>query len=106
VPADSCPRCGSDIPEAGRFCPNCGLALDQSGDTVVDELPPDETGTVPVHLVTSRPRLFGVTPPEAILVLGLVALGAAIVLTVGIVLVVGVYPQFFARVGELAFRGG
>jgi len=35
-----------------------------------------------------------------------VALGAAIVLTVGIVLVVGVYPQFFARVGELAFRGG
>jgi NADH-quinone oxidoreductase subunit N len=35
-----------------------------------------------------------------------VALGAAIVLTVGITLVIGVYPQFFARVGELAFQTG
>jgi NADH-quinone oxidoreductase subunit N len=35
-----------------------------------------------------------------------VALSAAMVLTVGVVLVIGVYPQFFAKVGELAFRGG
>lgn len=35
-----------------------------------------------------------------------VALGAAIVLTIGITLVIGVYPQFFARVGELAFQTG
>jgi NADH-quinone oxidoreductase subunit N len=35
-----------------------------------------------------------------------VALNAAIVITIGITLVVGVYPQFFARVGELAFTGG
>lgn len=34
------------------------------------------------------------------------ALNAAMVLATGIVLVIGVYPQFFARVGELAFRTG
>jgi NADH-quinone oxidoreductase subunit N len=34
------------------------------------------------------------------------ALNLAMVLSTGIVLVIGVYPQFFARVGELAFRTG
>jgi NADH-quinone oxidoreductase subunit N len=34
------------------------------------------------------------------------ALGAAIGLTAVTVLVVGVYPEFFARIGELAFRAG
>jgi hypothetical protein len=28
------------------------------------------------------------------------------VLVAGVVLVIGVYPQFFARLGELAFRTG
>jgi NADH-quinone oxidoreductase subunit N len=35
-----------------------------------------------------------------------IALTAAMVLSTAIVLVVGVYPQFFARLGELAFRLG
>ena len=35
-----------------------------------------------------------------------VALSAAMGLTTAIVLVVGVYPQFFARIGDLAFRVG
>jgi NADH-quinone oxidoreductase subunit N len=34
------------------------------------------------------------------------ALNLAMLLSTGIVLVIGVYPQFFARVGELAFRTG
>ena len=34
------------------------------------------------------------------------ALNLAMVLATGILLVIGVYPQFFARVGELAFRTG
>jgi NADH-quinone oxidoreductase subunit N len=34
------------------------------------------------------------------------ALNAAMVLVAGVVLVIGVYPQFFARLGELAFRTG
>ena len=34
------------------------------------------------------------------------ALNAAMFLVAGVVLVIGVYPQFFARLGELAFRTG
>jgi NADH-quinone oxidoreductase subunit N len=34
------------------------------------------------------------------------ALNAAMVLATGVLLVVGVYPQFFARLGDLAFRAG
>jgi NADH-quinone oxidoreductase subunit N len=34
------------------------------------------------------------------------ALSAAMVMTTGIVVVIGVYPQFFARLGELAFTPG
>jgi type IV secretory pathway TrbD component len=79
VSADSCPRCGNDVPQDARFCPNCGLAV-PSGYTVVDELPQDETGPVPVHRMTAEPRLFGVTPPETTLILGLAALAASIVL--------------------------
>ena len=34
------------------------------------------------------------------------ALGVALALTVIVVVVVGVYPQLFARIGDLAFRVG
>jgi NADH-quinone oxidoreductase subunit N len=34
------------------------------------------------------------------------ALNLAMVLSTGVILVIGVYPQFFARVGELAFQTG
>ena len=34
------------------------------------------------------------------------ALNAAMFLTTAIVLVIGIYPQFFARLGELAFTPG
>ena len=73
---------------------------------MVDEPPPDEMGTVPVHRLTTRPRLFGVTPPEALLVLGLVALGAAIVLfavgawVLGLILLVGAFALLAIFVGH------
>ena len=59
MPDTDCPRCERPVPEGSRFCPQCGLALDEAGDTVVDQLPLDETGPVPVHHVTARPRLVG-----------------------------------------------
>ena len=45
----------------------------------------------------------GVTPSRAPTPL---ALNLAMVIATGVLLVIGVYPQFFARVGELAFRPG
>ena len=59
MPSGSCPRCERPVPDGSRFCPQCGLALGEAGDTVVDELPLDESGPVPVHHVTARPRLVG-----------------------------------------------
>jgi zinc ribbon protein len=54
----SCPRCGTETGEATRFCPNCGLELEvRSGDTAVEQLPPDETGQVPVSVVRAEPGL-------------------------------------------------
>jgi hypothetical protein len=54
----SCPRCGTEAPEEGRFCANCGLELEvRSGDTAIEPLPPDETGQVPVSVVRAEPGL-------------------------------------------------
>jgi hypothetical protein len=44
------------------------------------ELPPDETGQVPVQYVQAEPRYYGITPTTLVLVLGGVALTLAIVL--------------------------
>jgi hypothetical protein len=44
------------------------------------EVPPDETGRVPVHYVQAEPRYYGVTPSTLVLVL------AAAALTLGVVL--------------------
>ena len=44
------------------------------------ELPPDETGLVPVQYVRSEPRYYGITPTTLVLVLGGAALTLAVVL--------------------------
>jgi hypothetical protein len=44
------------------------------------ELPPDETGVVPVQYARAEPRYYGVTPTTLVLVLGAVALTVAVVL--------------------------
>jgi hypothetical protein len=68
APADACPSCGVDLPPNARFCPACGVTLDDpSSSTVRAEVPPDETGRVPVHLQRTEPRWFGVTPPHLLL---------------------------------------
>jgi hypothetical protein len=53
------------------------------GETAVQELPPTETGPVPVEHAVSQRRLFGVPPSSVLLVLGAagVALAVALFLT-------------------------
>jgi len=62
MPAASCENCGAALPKGSRFCPECGARVG-AGETAVEELPPDETGQVPVEYETARPRHFGVFRP-------------------------------------------
>jgi hypothetical protein len=50
------------------------------GETKVMEVPPDETGRVPVEYVQAEPRYYGVTPTTLVLVLAGAALTLAVVL--------------------------
>jgi hypothetical protein len=77
----SCPNCGTTLPKESRYCPQCGRASG-TGGTKVLEVPPDETGRVPVHYDRAEPRYYGVTPATLLLVLAGVALTLAVVLLV------------------------
>jgi hypothetical protein len=83
VPAASrtCANCGGRLTKKARFCPECGVrAVDGSDETVVQEVPPEETGPVPVHVTVAEPQFFGVTPPAAVLALAGASLALGIVL--------------------------
>jgi hypothetical protein len=54
----------------------------QSGDTVQAEVPPNETGPVPVTVAHATPRWFGLPPPTVLLVLAVLLLVMAVVLLV------------------------
>lgn len=61
MPAASCTNCGAALPSRSRFCPECGTRVGSAPDeTAVQEVPPDETGAVPVAYDVARPRYFGV----------------------------------------------
>lgn len=105
MPAAECANCGSRLTKKAKFCPECGARVGASPDeTAIQELPPDETGTVPVAMTTAEPRFFGVTPPAAVIALAGASLALAIVLLLtdhfilgGILLVVaGVLFMLFA----------
>lgn len=105
MPAAKCANCGSRLTKKARFCPECGARVGASSDeTAIQELPPDETGQVPVAMTTAEPRFFGVTPPAAVIALAGASLALAIVLLLtdhfivgGILLVVaGVLFMLFA----------
>src|SRR5215210_9191377 len=86
----SCANCGSRLPKRSRFCPECGTRVGAGpGETAVQELPPQETGPVPVELSVAAPRFFGVTPPAAVLALAAASLALAIVLFVSGHVIVG-----------------
>ena len=74
MPPASCTVCGSRLPKKSRFCPECGARVGASTDeTAVQEIPEQETGPVPIDVMTAEPRFFGVTPPAAVLALWSVA---------------------------------
>jgi hypothetical protein len=86
--ARKCPNCGSRLTKKARFCPECGVRVEE-GETVVQEVPLEETGPVPVELATAAPRFFGVTPPAAVLALAAASLALAVVMLVTSHTVVG-----------------
>jgi outer membrane biosynthesis protein TonB len=60
----SCANCGAELPNRSRFCPECGTRVEaEPWETAVQEVPPGETGPVPVEYETARPRFFGVFRP-------------------------------------------
>ena len=106
--ARKCPNCGSRLTKKARFCPECGVRVEEGG-TVIQELPQEETGPVPVEITTAAPRFFGVTPPAAVLALGAASLALGIVLLITGHTVVGgvllaVAGIFFALCSSLARR--
>src|SRR4051812_9727025 len=83
MPVANCANCGARLPEESRFCPECGVRRSAAtGATAVEEVPPEETGSVPVHTVAVAPRYFGVAPPLALFALAVAALVLGIVLLV------------------------
>jgi hypothetical protein len=75
----SCANCGAKLPKTSRYCPNCGHPV-AAGETKVFDVPPDETGRVPVQYSHVEPRYYGITPATLALVLAAAALTAAVVL--------------------------
>ncbi len=71
----------------------------------MQELPPQETGPVPVRMVTVEPRFFGVTPPAAVLALAAASLALAIVLLMTDHVVVGGVLLGVAGLLVLIFAG-
>ena len=54
MPAAECANCGSRLTKKAKFCPECGARVGASSDdTAIQELPPDETGQVPVAVTTA-----------------------------------------------------
>jgi hypothetical protein len=75
----SCANCGGELAKSSRYCPQCGHPT-AAGETKVMEVPPDETGLVPVQYARAEPRYYGITPTTLVLVLGGAAFTLAIVL--------------------------
>lgn len=78
MPPASCANCGSRLPKGSRFCPECGVRIGAEGATLVDELPPEETGPVPVHVTSVSPRFFRLTPPMLPFALAAAAVALAV----------------------------
>jgi hypothetical protein len=86
----NCTNCGARLPKESRFCPECGVRVAACDDaTAVEEIPPEETGTVPVHTVAAEPHYFGIAPPLALFALAVASLVLAVVLLVAGSMIIG-----------------
>lgn len=86
----NCTNCGARLPKESRFCPECGVRVAAGDDaTAVEEIPPEETGTVPVHTVAAEPHYFGIAPPLALFALAVASLVLAVVLLVAGRMIIG-----------------
>src|SRR5438094_3406137 len=86
----NCTNCGARLPKDSRFCPECGVRVAAGDDaTAVEEIPPEETGTVPVHTAAAEPHYFGIAPPLALIALAVVSLVLAVVLLVAGSMIIG-----------------
>jgi len=105
----TCQGCGATLPEDAAACSACGASARGLGDTVAEQLPPEETGHVPVYLTSVEPRWFGVPPAAGLLVLAALSTVAAILLfafghwPMGLILV-GLTFLLLAAFGEAARR--
>jgi hypothetical protein len=75
----SCETCGQRLPKGSRYCPQCGQPVG-GGDTKLLDLPPDETGPVPVEYMEAERSYYGVTPTTLVAVLAVIAMVAAVIL--------------------------
>jgi hypothetical protein len=75
----SCANCGKRLAKQSRYCPECGRPVGEP-ETKAFELPPDETGPVPVTVTHAERRYYGVAPTVLVFGLGVGAVIAAIVL--------------------------
>ncbi len=73
----SCPTCGAGVPDGARYCPECGTRIEDAGETLVEPVPPLESGPAPAAF-GEQPRWFGITPPLAVFALAATALALAI----------------------------
>ena len=79
---EACPNCGAGLPVQARFCPECGMRVDDDprNRTLELQVPEQEEGPVPITMQRAEPRWFGVTPPTVLLGVAGLALFVAIVL--------------------------
>jgi hypothetical protein len=96
VTDETCANCGAHVPWSARFCPACGVQVD-AGSTEQAELPPHETGPVPVSVERTEPHFFGVAPPNLLLATAVLVAVLAIVLFAG-----GRWPYGLILVGAAA----
>ena len=90
TPAANCDNCGARLPKDSRFCPECGVRVSAGdGGTAVEEIPLEETGTVPVHTVAAEPHYFGIAPPLALFALAVASFVLAVVLLVSGSMIIG-----------------
>jgi hypothetical protein len=75
----SCANCGRRLPKESRYCPECGQPTGE-GETKVLEVPPEETGPVPVTYVEAERHYYGVTPTRLVVALAAAGVVLAIVL--------------------------